>query len=390
VIKKLVRKCPICFNKSGQILHHQFFAIPENYPLPEEYDVVCCQKCGFVYADTPARQRDYNKFYQEFSKYEFSGATKTTTKWNLSKLTPISNRLENKNASILDIGCANGELLTEFKKLGYKNLNGLDPSRKCVENVQEGINAFEGELFTIRSAIPRQKFDCIILSHVLEHICDLQVAADNIVGKLNENGILYIEVPDASRYTKYYLVPFHYFDCEHINHFDENSLNNLFLQKNLDLVEFAKKESHVSNKLYPAVYTLYQKRTPKKPPERIAPSFKVRDSIVSYIKKSRRQDKWPKIDRIAKSQQEIAIWGAGSYTMRLINNTSLGKCKIAFFIDKDDKKQGMKIKGVPIFCSPDRLKSFNGVIVICAALYSDEILKEIEKMGLNNEIITMR
>ena len=45
---------------------------------------------------------------------------------------------------------------------------------------------------------------------------------------LNPNGIIYIEVPDANRYSNYYVVPFYYFDCEHINHFDINSLKNLF------------------------------------------------------------------------------------------------------------------------------------------------------------------
>lgn len=391
--KKLIRKCPICSNNFGKALYHQSFTVPENFPLPKEYDVVCCQKCGFVYADMRANQQDYSKYYQEFSKYEFSeDAIRTTTKWNLSELTPLSDYLHDKNASILDIGCANGELLVELKKLGYKNLNGLDPSIKCVQNVKnQNINAFQGELFSIDSSIPDKKFDCIILSHVFEHIYDLQTATDNITNKLNERGILYIEVPDASRYTEYYIVPYHYFDCEHINHFDENSLSNLFLQKNLNLLNYAKKESHVSNKLYPAVYTLHQKNTTSNFKVRDSTSnFKVRDSIISYVKKSRGKDEWPEIDKIAASQQGIAVWGAGSYTMRLINNTSLGRCNVAFFIDKDGKKQGMKIKNIPILCSPDRLKTHNGPIVICSALYSDEILKEIKYMKINNHIIVMK
>jgi MoaA/NifB/PqqE/SkfB family radical SAM enzyme/SAM-dependent methyltransferase len=386
MVKKFIRKCPICSNNHGEILYHQSFAILENDLLPKEYDVVCCQKCGFVYADTPANQQDYNKYYQQFSKYEWGG----TTKWNLKGLKPISDYLCNKNASILDIGCANGELLVELKKLGYKNLTGLDPSVKCLQNVKNhGINAFEGELFSINLSIPNRKFDYIILSHVFEHICDLQMATDNIVSKLNENGVLYIEVPDASRYPEYYIVPFHYFDCEHINHFDENSLNNLFLQKNLNLLHYAKKESHVADKLYPAVYTLYQKRTQKKVTKSIIPNFEVRDSVISYVEKSHSKDKWPKIDKIAVSQEEIVVWGVGSYTLRLIDNSSLGKCNIVFFVDKDPKKQGLKVKDVPIY-SPDRLKAHKGPIIISSALYSDEVLKEIKDMGINNDIVVMK
>src|SRR4030042_4107128 len=242
--KKFIRKCPVCSNGYGEVLYRQSFAMPKNFPLPAKYDVVCCQKCGFVYTDTPANQQDYNKYYQQFSKYESSV---TTTKWNFNKLRPLLDYLPDKNVSILDIGCANGELLVELKKLGYKNLNGLDPSKKCVQNVKnQGINAYEGELFSIDLSIHDKKFDCIILSHVFEHICDLQTAADNVARKLNENGVLYVEVPDASRYLEYYIVPFHYFDAEHINHFDENSLNNLFIQKDLNFLHYVKKESHVS------------------------------------------------------------------------------------------------------------------------------------------------
>ncbi len=385
--KNFIRRCPVCSNNFGEILYHQSFAALENFVLPKQYDVVSCPKCGFVYADTSANQKDYNKYYQQFSKYEWIG---TTTKWNSERLKPLSDYLQNKNASILDIGCANGELLVEFKKMGYKNLNGLDPSKKCVQNVKnQGINVFEGELFSIDSLIPDKKFDCIILSHVFEHICDLQTAVDNIVSKLNEKGVLYIEVPDASRYLEYYIAPYHYFDCEHINHFDENSLNNLLLQKNLNLLHYAKKESHVSNKIYPAVYTLHQKRTQENLQKSIVPDFKVRDSIIAYVKKSGNKDKWPETDKLSLSQEGIVVWGLGSYTLRLINNTSLGKCNIVFFIDIDPKKQGLKVKNIPIF-SPEKLKEHKGPIVVCSALYSDEIKKKIENMEINNNVIVMK
>ena len=69
-IKKLNRFCQICGNEKGEILHHQKFCLPDNYILPEEYDIVCCNNCGFVFADTTANQKIYNNFYENFSKYE--------------------------------------------------------------------------------------------------------------------------------------------------------------------------------------------------------------------------------------------------------------------------------------------------------------------------------
>lgn len=380
--KKLLRKCPICLNETGQVLHHQSFEIPENYPLPSEYDVVCCLRCGFVFADTSATQEDHNRFYKDFSKYEFSSrGLKTTSNWTWDRLKAMTKYLPNKNVSILDVGCANGGLLVWLKKLGYKNLSGLDVPKRCIENARkQGANAFQGNLFSIDSDIPDKKFDFITFTHVLEHIYDLRKAVNNLVGKLNEKGILYVETPNASRFAEYYFSPFSYFDVEHINHFDKNSLKNLFLQKNLDLLELVEDETRVSNKTYPVIYASYQKQE----------SFKTRDVVVSYIKKSRQNNKWPEINKLAKTQEEVAIRGIGGYTMQLLKNTSLGKCNITLLIDRDKNKEGMKVKGIPISCSLEKLRTHQGPIVVCTAIWQDDVLKEIKDMKLNNRVIVMK
>lgn len=131
--------------------------------------------------------------------------------------------LPNKSASILDMGCANGGLLKSLKQMGYQNLMGIDPSKSCNDHVKKtGIHCLEGDIFSQSFKQLSMTFDCIILTHVLEHIYDLSAAIANLSSKLNENGILYIEVPDASRYSDLYFVPYYYIDCEHINHFNYN------------------------------------------------------------------------------------------------------------------------------------------------------------------------
>ena len=69
-VKKVSRKCPICYSGDGEVLHSQKFVLEENCPLPKYYDVVSCCQCGFSYADVDAPQEQYNSFYEDFSKYE--------------------------------------------------------------------------------------------------------------------------------------------------------------------------------------------------------------------------------------------------------------------------------------------------------------------------------
>jgi uncharacterized Zn finger protein len=68
--KKSIRKCPICQEENGEILHTQKFVLPEGHPLSNGYDILCCDRCGFVYADTTVSQKDYDIFYAKLSKYE--------------------------------------------------------------------------------------------------------------------------------------------------------------------------------------------------------------------------------------------------------------------------------------------------------------------------------
>ena len=47
----MVRNCAVCDGTEREILHSQEFYLPDGHPLAAGYDVVACEKCGFVYTD---------------------------------------------------------------------------------------------------------------------------------------------------------------------------------------------------------------------------------------------------------------------------------------------------------------------------------------------------
>ena len=72
--KKSLRNCPICQEENGEILHTQNFVLPEGHPLSNGYDILCCDRCGFVYADTTVSQKDFTVNRVHLTPNEWSAA----------------------------------------------------------------------------------------------------------------------------------------------------------------------------------------------------------------------------------------------------------------------------------------------------------------------------
>jgi SAM-dependent methyltransferase len=386
-LKRLFRDCPICKNSIGRILHTQHFSLPSNSGLPPFYDVVSCSECGFCFADTETSQEGYDLYYNQMSKYEdketgSGGAMNSTDKIRLSTAAKIiSDNCPNKNVSVLDIGCANGGLLMCLKEIGFKNLTGIDLSKICVDNVAHlGFSAFFGGIFNFNN-IKARKYDVVILSHVLEHLRNLAQAIVNIKDILAENGFIYVEVPDASRYKDYFIVPYYYFDCEHINHFDLDALTNIFEYYDINCIYFNEREIKVSKTAtYPVVSAIF-KHSKIKSKLHIKPSIRVNDSIHEFVRASRMRSNYDMLNNIIESKIEVIVWGAGMYTMRLLQDSRLKECKILFFIDKDFKKQGNRINDIYIE-QPEKILNQHKEtpVIVASALYGKEIEKEIREI----------
>jgi 2-polyprenyl-3-methyl-5-hydroxy-6-metoxy-1,4-benzoquinol methylase len=100
-----------------------------------------------------------------------------------------------KNKKILDYGCNTGYLLYKIhKKNPHNRLYGADINKHALNYARNNYSKFtffdaKTELFN------KEKFDVIIISHVLEHIKDRPKFMKDIANMLNENGKLIIAIP---------------------------------------------------------------------------------------------------------------------------------------------------------------------------------------------------
>jgi SAM-dependent methyltransferase len=396
-MRQAYRNCPICATKEVEVLHTQRFELPVGHPLSKGYDLVGCTSCGFVFADTTVSQSDYDRFYSELSKYEDkkTGTGSGENPFDLTRLgvtaRQITDFLQDPAAQILDVGCANGGLLRALKDLGYKNLCGLDPSPVCVENTRAlGLEAYPGSLFT---PFPYGKFDCLVLSHILEHIQDLEGATARIKDMLKPGGkqLIYIEVPDALRYVDFLYAPFQDFNTEHINHFSQTSLKNIMGRIGFEPVETGEKILTISpNKFYPAIYGFW-KETTHQPKIKTETDTQLQIKINEYICHSQMilDAIETRLQKVLPQAPQVIIWGAGQLAMKLLAETSLGKANIIAFVDNNPINQGKAIHGV-IILSPQALVGVGGPILITTILHQQAIAEQIREMGLPNEVVFLQ
>jgi 2-polyprenyl-3-methyl-5-hydroxy-6-metoxy-1,4-benzoquinol methylase len=128
--------------------------------------------------------------------------------------------------SVLEIGCGAGGILSVFKDAGCEVL-GLDFDTRYLSFAQKhGIPVIEGG---VESLPEGKKFDCIIVSHVLEHIPYPKIFLESVRQKLKEHGALYVEVPSLNHVGDggYFYDLRLYFQNAHASHFTVSTLSNL-------------------------------------------------------------------------------------------------------------------------------------------------------------------
>lgn len=107
----------------------------------------------------------------------------------------------NTNAKILDIGCGNGDVAKNLNNLNYI-IDGITISDQEAINSRKVMrNVF---IYNLENGLPKDllemKYDIIICSHVLEHICYPTNLLQDIKNILSDKGILIVCLPNLLHY----------------------------------------------------------------------------------------------------------------------------------------------------------------------------------------------
>ena len=388
------RSCPVCAATSAAPLFYQRFAPIEGVSILDGYRVVTCGRCGMAYADDIPRQREFDNYYRDLSKYEYHQRAGEESEFDRVRMDIIANvvepLIERKSARILDIGCATGRLLYLLAGRGFTHVLGVDPSPGCVEAAQRlyRVDVRRGHL----GALPEfgQNFDVVILVGVLEHIEALGDAMKSVRSILTKGAIVYVEVPDALQFSRWPNAPFQDFSIEHINFFSPVSLSNLFAVHGLEpafLEQNHRVQSHRTIMSNISAAFRYTDRTAMT----ILPDTESEAALRRYIEKCTIEEEsvQARINELVASRTPILVWGTGTNAARLLTTTRLAEANITAFVDSNSKYHGKTLAGRPIV-SPGSLSRKGEPIVVLSRVFQDEITRQIrETFADDRDVITL-
>lgn len=144
------------------------------------------------------------------------------------------------NATILDIGCGFGQIISALQKLGYNQVCGVDISEEavsfCIENQ---LNVLEiNDIIEFANSDNHIRYDFIIMSHVLEHIDKNNIIPTLAAIKhnlLTNIGEIVIMVPNAQSNTGCYWA---YEDFTHTTLFTAGSLYYVLKAAGFETITF--------------------------------------------------------------------------------------------------------------------------------------------------------
>jgi spore coat polysaccharide biosynthesis predicted glycosyltransferase SpsG/2-polyprenyl-3-methyl-5-hydroxy-6-metoxy-1,4-benzoquinol methylase len=198
--------CPVCENKA---YNRSIARFPDRTYRH-------CSKCGAIYMDTthpPAVKYEREYFFDSYKKQY--GKTYLEDFPNLAamakrRLKNISHIFAQKNfglpagvaqdreKTLLDIGCAYGPFLSAAKDAGFSPL-GLEPAQDAVRYVQKNLSLPAVQGFFPNCPLPAPSiYDAVTLWYVIEHFRDCSVILTEVKKLLKPGGILAFSTPSSS------------------------------------------------------------------------------------------------------------------------------------------------------------------------------------------------
>ena len=220
-----INKCPICNSPDSK----EVFINVKDWSFNVIDGLWCyhkCRKCKGLYLKDRPKQEFIYKAYEDY--YTHSSGNKPSFIYKLeneilchwlgidldfrlnSKLSlffkflkpillhryPLERIINLPVGRVLDVGCGNGRTLEILKNMGW-DVYGIEMDRKAIAAAnKKGVFVKEG-LYEVANDFDF-KFDCAIVSHVIEHTYNPEDFIKTLLNCTKDKGLLFISYPNPN------------------------------------------------------------------------------------------------------------------------------------------------------------------------------------------------
>lgn len=197
-------KCPLCNGTKGTI-------IGEKDRLGIPCLTVVCQNCGLVFNNSYLDRDGADYFYHNYwGKIQWKG---NPEKNFIDRIKPrayawkrfafvgliLGAHLRNLQ-TVFEVGCGDGCNLFPYYLAG-KETKGCDlDDNFLIPGRRSGLDLRQGHIEVLKEC--HRKADLIIISHVFEHMLDLDKEIEDIKNIINPGGYVYVEVPGLLNWNR--------------------------------------------------------------------------------------------------------------------------------------------------------------------------------------------
>lgn len=238
--KKII--CPVCGSEKFETI----FTAKDYLVSNQEFDILHCSNCTLRITFPKPNIDEISKYYnsEEYISHKEEGRSlinkiyKIVQKISLVKKRRLVEKyFGGEKGSLLDIGCGTGDFINVMQKADWQ-VSGVEPDNNARRIAQELSSA---QIFSIEQHLnDTSKYDVITMWHTLEHIHDIHKQISKIDEMLDEDGMLYIAVPNYTSFdAEYYKQNWAAYDVpRHLNHFSPQAMQILFEKYEYSIISY--------------------------------------------------------------------------------------------------------------------------------------------------------
>lgn len=325
-----------------------------------------CDACGFAWnsAFNPALV-DYHQTYESTQIHS------ATFRKSLSGLIErLCSELGDGNGTLVEVGCGQGELITDLCQAANRPGIGVDPAYRGPARV--GDISFRAETF--EASALKADIAMLVCKMTLEHLWQPLDFVRGFAEALGD-GKLFIQVPrfdqavaDGAYWDIYY---------EHCNYFSEASLKALCAAAGLRALDIWTE--------YEGQYVLglFTRDTAQSAPQ-VSDALATYDAFARSIERSIADWRaW--LVHCSAQGQKIALWGGGSKAVSFV--THLGEIEpVVAAIDINPEKSGSYLpgSGLPVIMPDQAAQEGISGIILMNPVYRAEVAAHLETLGMGH------